>query len=93
MERCAICGEGIRDDDYWTVLDVATSLGELPAPAHVACTQQGVERWCREGRPHASPLEADRREGWAWTASPQTGERPGWPAALVTPRPPHEGLK
>lgn len=73
MTVCGICGEAI---DLWAEptdrrTDAATGDERT---VHRACTKEGVERWCRLGRPYGSPLEASRSSGWSWTdARPVAG--------------------
>lgn len=63
---CQICGRALRVSD-----PVLTNVHDgKKGMVHRSCTADGVERWHRAGRPHDSPLEAARREGWRWADSP-----------------------
>lgn len=42
---------------------------------HVSCTKDGTERWCRAGRPEASPLDWTRTQGLNWTGLQGQAER------------------
>lgn len=79
---CAVCGEEIRPLDGVVAqrFDPAQvervqelAGGDAIAAAgprywiHVGCTKDGVERWCRVGRPEGSPLEWTRSQGLNWT--------------------------
>lgn len=75
--RCHICTEDVLPSDVSSI--VKTRSGGLRV-VHKACTKEGVERWCREGRPHRTPLLADRAERWVWARRPAADERPATPA-------------
>lgn len=74
--RCHICTEDVLASDVTSI--VTTHSGGLRV-VHKACTKEGVERWCREGRPHRTPLLADRAEQWVWARRPPAAERPATP--------------
>lgn len=63
---CQVCNLALRATDA-----VLTNVhdGER-GMVHRACTADGVERWNRANRPHGSPLEAARRDGWRWADAP-----------------------
>lgn len=82
---CLHCEETIERSDVWTF------TRHKPAPkgiaaVHVACTASGVRRWLREGKPHSSPLEAARTEGWAFTAEADGSVPFGRPGHTVAMR-------
>lgn len=95
MPDCGICGREIRRDDHLTTrdfysaadldcqpLEAAAESGDLDSRAlwvHIACTADGVERWCRAGRPYDSPLEWVRKAGINWTGL----DRPGYRGGMV----------
>lgn len=54
------CSNVEREDMYWV---------------HIACTKDGVERWCRGGRPGRSPLAWIRENGLNWTGLGGHGTR------------------
>lgn len=60
IDRCTHCG-------HWLVQgrDVMVQIDGVDW-VHVTCTKHGVERWCREGRPHGDPLVWDRLEEPRW---------------------------
>lgn len=79
---CAVCGEEIEPLDGVVAQEVDPSQYErfqerLDGAAieaagfrywvHIACTKDGVERWCRVGRPGSSPLDWTRTQGLNWT--------------------------
>lgn len=87
MTDCPICAEEIAPTDGVT----ARSFPEGPNPAaedppkawsvedgywaHVVCTDDGVKRWNRVGRPGDSPLDWARSNGLNWTGLSQQSER------------------
>lgn len=68
---CQVCSQALRVSDA-----IVTNVhdGEKGL-VHRACTVDGVERWQRAGRPHSTPLESARREGWRWADSSPEGGR------------------
>lgn len=64
---CGVCGEPILDEDV-ICRRVPVAPGVVK-PVHIACTKDGVERWCRRNRPNRTPLMWDRAERPVWTAA------------------------
>lgn len=71
-QKCQVCGHALRVTDA-----VLTNVHDgKKGMVHRACTADGVERWNREGRPHATPLGTARRERWTWADAPgKSGSR------------------
>lgn len=82
MTDCGTCGRPIQPDDgvvtrrgarhpEATVVeapDLDPFAEDLAASwRHVACTEEGVRRWCRADRPGEGPLEWVRDAGLSWT--------------------------
>lgn len=67
MTRCLVCEQPIGVSEPRTHREDAAT-GEQHV-AHRACVSEGVHRWCRDNRPHSSPLEAARKESWNWPGS------------------------
>lgn len=79
MTDCATCGRPLKPSDGL----VSRSFPEGPSPdaedpckawsvedgywVHIACTEDGTQRWCRAGRPDSGPLAWIRRNGLNWT--------------------------
>lgn len=60
---CALCGEEVRRFDAVVGDDGFGGSGV----AHIACTKDGVERWCREGQPGDDPLDWARSTRPRWS--------------------------
>lgn len=61
-DECTLCqGDALPGD----LLVQLRHDGQLTT-AHLMCTSDGVERWCREGRPGHGPLLWDRSERPRW---------------------------
>lgn len=87
MTDCPVCAEPLEPNDGI----VARSFPEGPHPnaerpatawsvedgywVHISCTKDGVERWCRAGRPGSSPLSWVRSNGLNWTGLQAQAER------------------
>lgn len=70
---CFVCGRRLRLSDPTADRRVLLNDGTISVErGHRACLKEGVERWNRENRPHTSPLDASRREGWSWHTEPPT---------------------
>ena len=90
MNECAVCGKEIRPADAVVAqkFDPAQYGSNRLLPTenplkaagfrywiHVGCTKDGVERWCRAGRPAGSPLKWIRSQGLNWTGLQGQAER------------------
>lgn len=82
---CLHCGKVIKDTDAWTFTRHIGSPKGIAA-IHVACSASGVERWCREGQPHGSPIEAARVEHWLFTREAEGTHPYGRPGHTVRNR-------
>lgn len=80
MPDCAVCGKELRMGDAVTrgveaphpaasnPTNVDPNLrGREDWWRHVACSKEGVERWCRENRPGSDPLTWSRESELNWT--------------------------
>lgn len=73
LGECFVCGRPIRITDPFADRRVRDLDGDLDVRrGHRACLREGVERWCREGRPLDSPLSASRDRSWSWHDDPPT---------------------
>lgn len=72
FKKCLVCGGRLRVSDPCADRLIQRNGKTVVGRGHRACLAEGVERWNRLNRPHGSPLEASRRDGWRWHDDPPT---------------------